>query len=83
MESAGEWLHRRTHLVASVHTRDLDRATRLASALPVFNVHVNGIPTWRDGVIFTADSASRLGRRQVDDRVREVSILQDVVFHSA
>jgi len=82
MESTGEWLHRRTHLVASVYTRDLDRATRLAGELPVFNVHVNGIPTWRDGVIFNADSASRLGRRQVDDRVREVSILQDVVFHS-
>jgi glyceraldehyde-3-phosphate dehydrogenase (NADP+) len=81
IEDMAEWLDRRSHLVASLFTKDLDRAARIASDLPVFNVHVNGIPTWRDGVIFTSDSSSRLGRRQVDARVREVSILQDVVFH--
>jgi benzaldehyde dehydrogenase (NAD) len=81
IEDATEWLDRRSHLVACLFTRDVERAARLASKLPVFNVHVNGIPTWRDGVIFTSDSSSRLGRRQVDVRVREVSILQDVVFH--
>jgi glyceraldehyde-3-phosphate dehydrogenase (NADP+) len=80
LEEVASWVDRRTQLVVSVFSKDLDRATRFASLLPIFNVHVNGIPTWRDGAIFTSDSL-RLGRRQVDVRVKEVSILQDIVFH--
>ena len=80
LEEVAAWLDRRTQLVVSVFSKDLDWATRLASLLPIFNVHVNGIPTWRDGAIFTSDSV-RLGRRQVEIRVKEVSILQDIVFH--
>lgn len=80
-EDVGRWLDRRSQLVASLFSRDLDRATRLANTLPVFNVHLNGIPTWRDGVVSNAGSGARLGRRQVDERVSDVSTVQDIVFH--
>jgi hypothetical protein len=81
MAEIGHWLDRRTQPVVSIFSQDLDWATRLANSLPVFNVHLNGIPTWRDGVVSTAGSGARLGRRQVDERVNEVSMVQDLVFH--
>jgi len=80
LEEVAAWLDRRTQLVVSVFSKDLDWATRFASSLPIFNVHVNGLPTWRDGAICSLD-AVRLGRRQVEARVKEVSTLQDIVFH--
>jgi acyl-CoA reductase-like NAD-dependent aldehyde dehydrogenase len=83
LEGVASCLDRRSQPAVSLFSRDLERAAALARCLPVFNVHVNGVPTWRDGVIFTSQSASRLGRRQSEHRVRDVSSLQDIVFHPA
>jgi len=38
LEEVAAWLDRRTQLVVSVFSKDLDWATRLASLLPVFDV---------------------------------------------
>jgi len=78
---AANWLDARTQIVASIFSRDIDRATQLAKELPVYNVHVNGLPTWRDGLIFSPQGSRRLGRRKSDQRVHELTMLQDVVFH--
>lgn len=78
---AAHWLDARTQIVASIFSRDIDRATQLAKELPVYNVHVNGLPTWRDGLIFSPQASRRLGRRKSDQRVHELTTLQDVVFH--
>lgn len=81
LEQIRPWLDRRTQPALAIFTKDLERASLLASKMPVFNVHINGVPTWRDGVIFSSQASSRLGRSQSDKRVREVSTVQDIVFH--
>ena len=81
LEEVAEWLDARTQLSASIFTEDLDRATQLAGKLPVFNAHINGIPTWRDGLIFDPGSSVRLGRRHSRGRVNDLATLQDIVFH--
>lgn len=78
----GVWLDPRTQIVVSLFTRDLDLATVIASQLPVYNVHVNGVPTWRDGLIFSSQSGRRLGRRKSEQRVNDLTCHQDVVFHA-
>jgi len=83
LERIAPWLDRRSQPAVSLFSQDLERAADLGRGLPVFNVHVNGVPTWRDGVIFTSQSSSRLGRRQSEERVRDVSTLHDIVFHPA
>ena len=83
LEGISKWMDPRTQLCASLFGRDLDRMTRLARSLDIFNVHVNGIPTWRDGLIFDPGSNTRLGRRTSASRVNEISTIQDVVFHDS
>ncbi len=81
LEQAADWLDPRTQMSVSIFSEDLDRAATLASGLPVFNVHVNGVPTWRDGLIFDPGSSIRLGRRKSRSRVNDLSTHQDIVFH--
>lgn len=81
LEQAADWLDPRTQMSVSIFSNDLDRAATLASGLPVFNVHVNGVPTWRDGLIFDPGSSIRLGRRKSRSRVNDLSTHQDIVFH--
>ncbi|MBL9151977.1 MAG: aldehyde dehydrogenase family protein [Verrucomicrobiales bacterium] len=77
----GEWLEPRTQIAVTIFSNDLDRATQLAAALPVYNVHINGLPTWRDGLLFNSQAGLRLGRRKSEQRVNDVTSLQDIVFH--
>ncbi|MCB1228666.1 MAG: aldehyde dehydrogenase family protein [Verrucomicrobiae bacterium] len=83
LEQVSEWLDPRTQMSVSIFSGDLDRAATLAGSLPVFNVHVNGVPTWRDGLIFDPGSSIRLGRRKSRSRVNDLSTHQDIVFHPA
>ncbi|MCB1063421.1 MAG: aldehyde dehydrogenase family protein [Verrucomicrobiae bacterium] len=83
LEQVAGWLDSRSQLSVSIFSEDLERATLLANSLPVFNVHVNGVPTWRDGLIFDPSSSIRLGRRKSRSRVNDLSISQDIVFHQA
>lgn len=77
----GGWLDPRTQITVSIFGGDVDRATHLAASLPVYNVHINGIPTWRDGLLFCSQAGRRLGRRKSEERVNDVASLQDIVFH--
>lgn len=77
------WLDPRTQLAASIFSENLDRATQIASLLPVYNIHINGIPTWRDGLIFNSQALGRLGRRKSQSRVNDMSTSQDIVFYQA
>ncbi|MCB1093647.1 MAG: aldehyde dehydrogenase family protein, partial [Verrucomicrobiae bacterium] len=77
-----DWLDPRTQIAVTIFSEDVDRATQLAAALPVYNVHINGIPTWRDGLLFNSQAGRRLGRRKSEQRVNDVTSLQDIVFHS-
>jgi acyl-CoA reductase-like NAD-dependent aldehyde dehydrogenase len=81
LNQISEWLDPHTQLSVSIFSKDIEATTQLASSLPVFNVHVNGIPTWRDGLIFDPGSSIRLGRRSSRSRVSDLSTHQDVVFH--
>jgi acyl-CoA reductase-like NAD-dependent aldehyde dehydrogenase len=76
-----EWLDPRTQIAVTIFGEDVDRATHLAASLPVYNVHINGIPTWRDGLLFNSQAGVRLGRRKSEQRVNDVTSLQDIVFH--
>ncbi len=81
LDQVAEWLDPRSQLSVSIFSGDLDRAATLAGSLPVFNVHVNGVPTWRDGLIFDPGASTRLGRRKSRSRVNDLSTQQDIVFH--
>lgn len=81
LDQVAEWLDPRTQMSVSIFSEDLDAAAALAGSLPVFNVHVNGVPTWRDGLIFDPGSSIRLGRRKSRSRVSDLSTHQDIVFH--
>jgi succinate-semialdehyde dehydrogenase / glutarate-semialdehyde dehydrogenase len=76
-----DWLDPRTQIAVTIFSGDVDRATHLAASLPVYNVHINGIPTWRDGLLFNSQAGVRLGRRKSEQRVNDVTSLQDIVFH--
>lgn len=69
------------HHILTLFSKDEDWAAREAQRMPFNNVHVNGIPTWRDGLICLPGHPLRTGARAASDRISDMSHIRDVVFH--
>jgi acyl-CoA reductase-like NAD-dependent aldehyde dehydrogenase len=82
LEDAPRFLNSADQLVVSIFSQDLERTMRLARQLQVTNVHVNGIPSWRDGLLDQSRSSYRVGRHTVRDRALNMTTFQDVVHHA-
>lgn len=80
-KDAIDLLRQQRHHVLTLFSNDDDWAARQATGMPFNNVHVNGIPTWRDGLICLPGHPMRTGRRFAGDRIADMSHLKDVVFH--
>ncbi|MDF2376398.1 MAG: aldehyde dehydrogenase family protein [Verrucomicrobiales bacterium] len=80
-QEAIQLLRNQRHHVLTLFSSDQDWSARRAVSVPFNNVHINGIPTWRDGLICLPGNPVRTGRRTAQDRVRDMSHLKDVVFH--
>ena len=70
------------HHVLTLFSEDTDWASRRAVKMPFNNVHINGIPNWRDGLICLPGNPIRTGRRKAEDRITDMSHVRDVIFHS-
>jgi acyl-CoA reductase-like NAD-dependent aldehyde dehydrogenase len=81
MEDAGQYLDPARQLVVSIFAHDTERAMHFARSLDVLNVHVNGIPSWRDGLISESRSPLRMGRHTVRDRAFAMTTCKDIVHH--
>lgn len=79
-EATGVILSQRHHILA-LFSKDEDWAAREAMRMPFNNVHVNGIPTWKDGLICLPGHPLRTGTRDAPDRISDMSHIKDVVFH--
>lgn len=80
-EDATSVLAGQRHHVLTLFSNDLDWASRRAVRMPFNNVHINGIPTWRDGLICLPGNPIRTGRRSAEDRISDMSHVRDVIFH--
>lgn len=69
------------HHVLTLFSSDIDWASRQAVRMPFNNVHINGIPNWRDGLICLPGHPVRTGRRTAEGRVSDMSHIRDVIFH--
>lgn len=78
---ATDLLKDQRHHVLTLFSNDEDWAARQAMRMPFNNVHINGIPTWRDGLICLPGNPTRTGRRSASDRVSDMSHVRDVIFH--
>lgn len=78
---ATDLLRDQRHHVLTLFSNDEDWAARQAMRMPFNNVHINGIPTWRDGLICLPGNPTRTGRRSASDRVSDMSHVRDVIFH--
>jgi len=81
MEDARRYLDPSRQLVVSIFARDTERAIHLAHSLDVPNVHVNGIPSWRDGLLSESRSPYRMGRHTIRDRAFAMTTHKDIVHH--
>jgi glyceraldehyde-3-phosphate dehydrogenase (NADP+) len=81
MKDAEQYLNSGRQLVASLFSSDTERAMHFARSLDVPNVHVNGIPSWRDGVLSDSRSPSRMGRHTIRDRAVAMTTYKDIVHH--
>ncbi len=72
--------HQRYHIL-SLFTEKEGEVVRDAMHLPFENIHVNGIPTWRDGLICVPSHPPRSGLRDSYDRVGDFCRSRDVVCH--
>ena len=72
--------HQRYHIL-SIFSADEPEVVREAMDLPFENIHVNGIPTWRDGLVCVPGNPPRSGVRSSYDRIDDFSRLRDVVCH--
>ncbi|MDF1738437.1 MAG: aldehyde dehydrogenase [Verrucomicrobiales bacterium] len=79
-EATGVILSQRHHIL-TLFSKDEDWAAREAMRMPFNNVHVNGIPTWKDGLICLPGHPLRTGTREASDRISDMSHIRDVVFH--
>ncbi|MDF1660113.1 MAG: aldehyde dehydrogenase family protein [Verrucomicrobiales bacterium] len=82
-EDATQHIRNQRHHILTLFSSDQDWSSRRAVSMPFNNVHVNGIPTWRDGLICLPGHPIRTGRRLSIDRVSDMSHYKDVVFHSS
>ena len=73
--------HQRYHVLSLFTDQEGEAVTR-AIDLPFENIHVNGIPNWRDGLVCVPGQPPRSGLRSSHDRVRDFSRKRDVVCHS-
>ena len=67
--------------VLTFFTADEDWAIREALRLPFDNIHVNGIPSWADGLICIPGNPVRAGRSTAEGRVEMMSHIRDVICH--
>ncbi|MDF1862439.1 MAG: aldehyde dehydrogenase [Verrucomicrobiales bacterium] len=67
--------------VLTLFSKDQDWASRQAVKMPFNNVHINGIPNWRDGLICIPGQPTRTGRRTSEDRINDMSHIRDIIFH--
>jgi acyl-CoA reductase-like NAD-dependent aldehyde dehydrogenase len=74
-------LSEQRHHVLTLFSDDIDWAARRATRMPFNNVHINGIPTWRDGLICLPGHPVRTGRRTPEDRISDMSHVRDVILH--
>ncbi len=79
-EATGTILSQRHHIL-TLFSKDEDWAAREAMRMPFNNVHVNGVPTWKDGLICLPGHPIRTGTRDASDRISDMSHIKDVVFH--
>lgn len=76
-----EMLQHQRHHVLSIFSADEPEVVKEAMDLPFENIHVNGIPTWRDGLICVPGHPPRSGVRSAYDRILDFSRTRDVVCH--
>lgn len=80
-KDAIDLIREQRHHVLTVFSNDEDWAARQAMSMPFNNVHINGIPTWRDGLICLPGNPTRTGRRRASDRIEDMCHVKDVIFH--
>ena len=68
-------------LVVSIFSPDTERVMHLARSLEVANVHVNGVPSWRDGLLSESRTSFRIGRQPIRDRAFAMTTFKDIVHH--
>jgi glyceraldehyde-3-phosphate dehydrogenase (NADP+) len=81
VEDAGRYLDPQRQQVVSIFSGDTERVMRVAKSLEVTNIHVNGVPSWRDGLLSESRSTDRIGRHTVRDRAAKMTAFKDVVYH--
>jgi glyceraldehyde-3-phosphate dehydrogenase (NADP+) len=81
MEDAERYLDPQRQHVVSIFSTDTERMMHVARSLSVTNIHVNGIPSWRDGLLSESRSSERIGRHTVGDRAATMTAFKDVVYH--
>ncbi len=67
--------------ILTVFTDETSRAVNRAMNLPFENIHINGIPTWRDGLVCVPGHPPRSGLRESYDRIRDFCRFRDIVCH--
>lgn len=74
-------LQKQRYHILTLFTGETGAAVNQASNLPFENIHINGIPTWRDGLICVPGQPPRSGLRDSYDRIKDYCRYRDIVCH--
>lgn len=76
-------LQKQRYHILTLFTDEAGEAVEKAMNLSFENFHINGIPTWRDGLICVPGHPPRSGVRDSYSRIHDYSRSRDIVAHDA